>query len=145
MIITSKLDKKDCGCHIYHKLYSATHLPKKPTGPQRCLNLYRLPQHSLCVSCSLSTVNRLWPLHRRTSGQTSLVYSSSLHFHECLRPLMNMTCMYQAISRPRFDARWISTERTDRDWLSLRHHALQFSESAGYSGRPAQNINYDWL
>ena len=34
MIITSKLDKKDCGCHIYHKFCSATHLPKKPTGPQ---------------------------------------------------------------------------------------------------------------
>ena len=53
MIITSKLDKKDCGCHIYHKLCSATHLPKKPTGPQP-VSLATIPLVRICVYRALA-------------------------------------------------------------------------------------------
>ena len=43
MIITSKLNKKNCGCHIYHKLCSATHLPKKTHRPSTCITCHNTP------------------------------------------------------------------------------------------------------
>ena len=110
MIITSKLDKKDCGCHIYHKLCSATHLPKKPTGPQP-VSLATIPLVRIVQPLNCQSIVTITPPNIRTD---TLVYSSSLHLHGYLRPIMNVTCMYQAISRPRFDARWISTER---NWI----------------------------